>query len=227
MSQNQFLPFLQALSDHNHKDWMDQNRNWYLEVKEDFLKDVTHLLQNLTELEPDMIHLRPKDCIFRQNRDVRFSPNKNPYKINLAAYFSVGGKKSAGPGYYLHIQPGESFLAGGIWMPDAETLKRIRQEIDYLGSDLINILEEPDFKSTFDSLEGEQLKTSPRDYPADHPFIALLRYKSFIVSQPLSDEEIKSGKYKEKTLASFKKMKPFQDFLGRAIEEVEGGENIL
>jgi len=226
MSKN-YLPFLYELSLNNHKDWMDANRDWYQEVRAEFLGDVDFLLKEISHWEPEMSNFKAKDCVFRQNRDIRFSTNKEPYKTNFAAYFAVGGKKSNGPGYYLHIQPEQSFLAGGIWMPSAEILKKIRQEIDYSGNELTEILQEPEFKKAFSGLEGEKLKTTPKGYEADHPHIDLLRHKSFIVSTLILDEEINSGKFRQKAISHFKKVKPFHDFLSRAIEESESGEILL
>ena len=222
-----YLDFLKNLSKNNSKEWMDANRDWYLEVKAEFLEDVGILLEGVAAWEPSLTAFKAKDCVFRQNRDIRFSANKAPYKTNFAAYFSVGGKKSNDPGYYMHIQPGESFIAGGIWMPPADILKKIRQEIDYSGQELLNILNEKTFKKHFSSLEGEQLKTSPRDYDAEHPFIDLLRYKSYIISTPLADKDILSGDFKTKTLESFRLMKPFHDFLHKAVDEAESGEGLL
>lgn len=226
MSKN-LLQFLKELASNNHKEWMDANRAWYQETRADFLEEVEEILKGIVRWEPEMANFRAKDCVFRQNRDIRFSANKDPYKINFAAYFSVGGKKSAGPGYYLHIQPGESFLAGGIWMPQADVLKSIRQEIDYNGKELLDILNKPAFKKTFGGMEGEKLKTSPKGYDADHPHIDLLRHKSFIVSSPLKDGEITNGSYKKTALARFEMMKPFQDFLSRATEPGEDGAGFL
>jgi uncharacterized protein (TIGR02453 family) len=224
---NHMLKFLNELAENNSKEWMDANRDWYLSVKASFLEDVTYLLKELIAVEPGLEVLRPKDCVFRQNRDIRFSPDKRPYKTNFAAYFSVGGKKSPGPGYYLHVQPGESFLAGGIWMPPADVIKKIRKEIDYSGKDLESLLQHPTFKTTFGEMEGEQLKTSPRDFGSDHPYIHYLRYKSFIVSRPIADETILTGSYKQEAVAKFAVMKPFHDFLARALEDVEDGSHIL
>src|SRR5690606_3491891 len=122
----EILSFLGQLEVHNNKEWMDANRSQYQQARADFQALVSDLLKEMVELEPDMANLRPQDCIFRQNRDIRFSANKNPYKIHMAAYFAVGGKKSDGPGYYLHIQPGESLVGGGIYWPSPEVLKKIR-----------------------------------------------------------------------------------------------------
>lgn len=206
---------------------MDANKKWYLEIKERFLEDVAVLLKELSEVEPELSAFRPKDCVFRQNRDVRFSANKDPYKTNFGAYFSPGGKKSPGPGYYLQVQPGNSFLAGGIWMPEADSLKKIRKEIDYSGAELERIEGDPEFKKLFNQIEGEKLKTSPRDYEADHAYIEYLKLKSFTVSHPISDKAVESGAFVTFALDGFKRMKPFNDFLRKAIEDVEDGSGIL
>lgn len=224
---NQYLKFLETLSQNNNKTWMDANRDWYLKIRENLLADVEVILQGVTQWEPLLSGFKAKDCVFRQNRDVRFSANKDPYKTNLAAYFSVGGKKSSGPGYYLHIQPGGSFIAGGIWMPPADVLKKIRQEIDYSGKEFLSVLEVPEFKKTFGGLQGDTLKTSPKGYESDHPFIELLKFKSFIVSTPLQDSMIADGSFKNHTIEVFRQMKPFHDFLNRAAEDVNDGEGLL
>lgn len=222
-----YLDFLSALAQNNHKDWMDANKKWYLETKERFLEDVAVLLKEMSEVEPELSAFKPKDCVFRQNRDVRFSANKDPYKTNFGAYFSPGGKKSPGPGYYLQVQPGNSFLAGGIWMPEADTLKKIRKEIDYSGAELVQIENNPEFKKLFKGIEGDKLKTSPRDYEADHPYIEYLKLKSFTVSHPVSDKAVESGAFVTFALDGFRRMKPFNDFLRQAIEEVEDGTGII
>jgi uncharacterized protein (TIGR02453 family) len=222
-----YLDFLSALSENNHKDWMDANKSWYQDTRAKLLEDATILLKEVTEFEPALATFKPKDCLFRQNRDVRFSANKNPYKNNFGIYFSPTGKKSPGPGYYLQIQPGNSFLAGGIWMPEADTLKKIRKEIDFSGEQLQRIEHEPAFKKLFASIEGEKLKNSPRDYEGTHPYIEYLKLKSFTVSHPLSDKAILSGAFLTFTADGFRTMKPFLDFLTQALEEVEDGSGLL
>lgn len=222
-----YLPFLASLAEHNSKEWMDANKKWYQDTKAEFLEDVAVLLKGIGEWEPELLVFKPKDCVFRQNRDIRFSANKAPYKSNFGAYFSPKGKKSEGPGYYLQIQPGNSFLAGGIWMPMAETLKKIRKEIDYAGAELAKIESSQAFKSLFGKIDGEKLKTSPRDYEANHEFIEYLRLKSFTVSSKISDRDIETGAFLNIAMDGFQKMRPLQDFLTQAIEDVEGGSGIL
>ncbi|WP_192347962.1 DUF2461 domain-containing protein [Algoriphagus sp. Y33] len=222
-----YLPFLTALAEHNSKEWMDANKKWYLETRAEFLEDVAVLLKGIGEWEQELLVFKPKDCVFRQNRDIRFSANKLPYKNNFGAYFSPKGKKSEGPGYYLQIQPDNSFVAGGIWMPMAETLKKIRREIDYSGGELVKIESNPEFKALFGQIDGEKLKTSPRDYEADHEFIDYLRLKSFTVSSKISDGDIESGSFINIALEGFRKMIPLQQFLAQAIEDVEDGSGLL
>lgn len=222
-----YLDFLSALSEHNHKDWMDTNKAWYQSTRAILLEDAEVLLQEMVALEPSLASFKAKNCLFRQNRDVRFSANKNPYKTNFGVYFAPGGKKSPGPGYYLQIQPGNSFLAGGIWMPEADTLKKIRKEIDFSGAQLQQIEQAASFKKLFSGIEGERLKTSPRDYEATHPYIEYLKLKSFTVSHPISDQAIQTGAFIKFALDGFNAMKPFIDFLSQALEDVEDGADLL
>jgi uncharacterized protein (TIGR02453 family) len=222
-----YLDFLTALAQNNHKDWMDANKSWYQRTRASLLEDAEVLLAEMVGLEPSLAAFKAKNCLFRQNRDVRFSANKNPYKTNFGVYFSPTGKNSPGPGYYLQIQPGNSFLAGGIWMPEAEVLKKIRKEIDFSGAQLQQIEHSPSFKKLFSGIEGEKLKTSPRDYEASHPYIDYLKLKSFTVSHPISDQAIHTGAFIKFALDGFFTMKPFIDFLSQALEEVEDGADLL
>jgi uncharacterized protein (TIGR02453 family) len=222
-----YLKFLSQLAVNNSKEWMDANKKWYQETRGEFLEDVEVFLKQLSELEPEFSTFKPKECVFRQNRDIRFSANKNPYKLNFGAYFSPGGKKSDGPGYYVQVQPGNSFFGGGIWMPPSDVLKKIRKEIDYSGAELEKIESETEFKKLFGEISGEKLKTSPRDYDADHPYIEYLKLKSFTVTRPISDKDVDSGNYINLAMEGFRKIKPFNDFLAQAIEDVEGGGDIL
>ncbi len=222
-----YLKFLTALAENNHKGWMDDNKKWYLDSREEFLEDVDVMLKGVAVFEPAMAAFKAKDCMFRINRDVRFSANKNPYKNNFSAYFSPKGKKVEWPGYYVHVQPGASFIGGGLWMPSSDALKKIRREIDYSGAELRKILESKAVSEVYSGIAGEKLKTSPRDYDADHEFIEFLRLKSFILSKPLEDRDIDSGKFITVALDGFQRMKPFQDFLSKAIEDVEDGSGLL
>ncbi|MEM9327889.1 MAG: DUF2461 domain-containing protein [Bacteroidota bacterium] len=211
------LDFLSDLAQHNNRDWMQENKKRYLEAKklhEDF---IAKLIQGIATFDPSVSDLGPKDCTFRINRDIRFSKNKDPYKINFGAAMMEGGKKTSNPTYYLHLQPGGSFMAGGIYMPDAEMLKKIRQEIDYNAKELKDIVEASKFQKTYGAITGESLKTAPKGYPKDHPNIELLRMKSFIVTKDLSDTVVLKDGFLDQLVVDYELIYPFNQYLAVAI----------
>lgn len=216
---NQYIKFIKAIKKNNHKDWMDANREWYHQVREDLINDIEEMLTAVSKTDARFKKLNPKDCMFRINRDIRFSNDKRPYKENLAMYFSLLGKKSSGPGYYLHIEPGKSFFACGCWMPPSDILNKIREEVDYNSSDFLKIINDKNFKKQFGTIEGDKVKTAPKGYDKDHAMIAYLKLKSFIVSSPISDKEISDGSFKTTMLLLIKNARPFHDFLLTAVHE--------
>lgn len=213
-----YLKFLEQLKNNNSKEWMDENKVLFHQNRDAFWKDAEDILGFVKTLEPRMVNLELKNCILRQNRDIRFSANKNPYKINFSAYYAIGGKKSILPGYYIHIEPNASFLAAGLWMPEKEVLRKVREEIDYSGDEFLNILNEPDFKKSFSELMDDQLKTAPKNYPKDHIYAQVLKYKSFIVQFSLKDSEIKNKSYIQTTKQKFQLAQNFVNYLKKAIE---------
>ncbi|MFZ7122370.1 MAG: DUF2461 domain-containing protein, partial [Bacteroidota bacterium] len=162
--------FLKALKKNNNRDWFNDHKSEYENAKDNVLGFIQELVVAFSTFDSSLRGLEAKDCLFRIYRDTRFSKDKTPYKTNLGASINAGGKKSMGPGYYVHLEPGGSFIAGGIWMPPADEVKKIRQEIDYNGKDLKKILTKPSFKKAFGGLSREHaLKTAPKGYPKDHP----------------------------------------------------------
>ncbi len=213
------LGFLHNLHQNNNRDWMQANKKAYEAAKKDFNGFVSQIIDGIAAFDPDIEGLEPKHCTFRINRDIRFSKDKSPYKNNFGAYMAKGGKKGHGGGYYVHLQPGQSFLGGGIYMPPADVLAKIRQEIDYNPDPLISLLEDKEFKDYYGELNGEQLKTAPKGYEKDHPNITLLRFKSFTVFRKVTDSEVKSGTFVNDVITGFRKMKPLKDYLSVAIDE--------
>ena len=213
------LKFLQTLAKNNNRDWFERNKSQYLRAKEEFDEFLIRLHEELIQLDEGLSGLNPKKLAFRIYRDVRFSKDKRPYKINMGAGFSPGGKMIQEPGYYIHIEPGnKSILAGGLYMPDADNLTQIRQEIDYNAEKLLKILNAPKFKKTFPALgDFDKLKTAPKGYSKDHPQLELLKHRSFIVSHPFSDREVKDKKFLKLVTETAKTVKPLNDFLKEAI----------
>ena len=212
------LAFLKAIKENNNKEWMDANRKAYEAAKQNYEDFTTEMIQGFVSFEPTFADLTAKQCTFRLNRDIRFSQNKAPYKSNFGAAFSRGGKKSPYADYYFQLEPGNSFVAGGLWMPPADRLKAVRQEIDYDLPGFEKILQQKDFKKLFPSMDGEQLKTAPQGYSIDNPAIPYLRFKSFTVLHHLSDKTVSGKDFPQELLAMFKTMKPFMDFLNRSVE---------
>ena len=216
------ITFLKALKKNNNKPWFDKNREKYNAAKYNLEEFVALLLQKMVLFDEDMKELTAKNCTFRINRDIRFSKNKTPYKINLSASFNRGGKKSIYGGYYFHLQPGgNSFVGGGLWMPEPENLKKLRQEIDYCFPEFKKIIGAAAFKKYYGELEKDEkqmLVNIPKGYDKENPAVDYLRMKSYIATKNLSDEEILSPKLADEVIQSFKALMPLVKFINRAFE---------
>jgi len=218
MLQAKTISFIGKLSKNNNKPWFDKHRDEYEAAKEDFELLVTEILGGLSVTEPMFKEQKAKDCIFRIFRDVRFSKDKTPYKAHFGAFFSRGGRKFPGAGYYLHIEPGgKSFAGGGLWVPEAPLLKAVRQEIDYNFAEFKKIIEDKKFKKFFAKIDGEQLKTLPAGYKEDNPAIEYLKMKSFTVGHNLPDTDLTGKGLVKKVMDVFTTMRPFADFLNRSL----------
>lgn len=211
--------FLKQLAKNNSKEWFDANRKTYETAKSEFETILKSILAKSETFDKDLVGMDVRKSMFRINRDIRFSKDKSPYKLNMGATLNPGGKKEMGAGYYIHIQPGKSFLAGGCYMPPSEVLSAIRQEIDYNAKEFKSILSAKDFKSYFTELsdEGDKLKTAPKGYPKDHPELSLLQHKHFIVVHYIKDEQIMDENFPTYAAKVFKAMYPLNLFLRRCM----------
>ncbi|WP_435357108.1 DUF2461 domain-containing protein [Emticicia sp. SJ17W-69] len=222
MLQSQTIQFLKELKENNNKPWFDANRKAYEAAKKNFGEIVETIIKGIEKFDIGIqeANLQVKDCTFRINRDVRFSKNKDPYKTNFGASFSKGGKKAHSAGYYLHIDPTECFLAGGIWMPEADDLKKIRTEIDYNFDEFKNILNAESFKNIFpNGLDREAFTVRPpKGYDETNPAIELIKLKSFTASSAIKAKEILTPNFPTLILDGFKAMQPYIEFLNRAVE---------
>lgn len=215
------LNYLKKLSKNNNKPWFEANRNAYTEAKADFENLVTEVIEKLGKTDTDIAPLQANKCIFRQYRDVRFSKDKTPYKTNMGASFDKGGKKSGLAGYYLHLDPGnKSFAGGGIWMPEAPSLKKIRQEIDYNWDEFRGIIQHRDFKKIYgDVTHGEyKLSREPKGYEKDNPAIEYLKLKSIVAMHGFSDEELTTKGAGDKIVKVFAALMPLVHFINRSLE---------
>jgi uncharacterized protein (TIGR02453 family) len=220
MLQSSTLKFLKELKKNNNKPWFDENRKQYELAKADFYLVVDKLIEGIAKFDEPIGALKAKDCAFRINRDVRFSKDKSPYKTNMGASITQGGKKINGAGYYFHCEPGQSFAAGGFYMPEAPQLAKIRQEIDYSFDEWKNIVENKTFKKYFtEGVEGiETLSRPPKGYDENNPAIKFLKMKGFIISRSFTDTEIQDKNSIKEITKTFEAMKPIIDFLNKAVE---------
>ncbi len=213
------LDFLKDLAQNNHKDWMDGHKKRYLEAKQQVIELVSEVLNEIAKFDSSISELEPKKTLFRINRDIRFSKNKDPYKTNFGAFLVKGGKNSGNPGYYLHLQPGNNFLGGGIYYPQSNVLAKVRQEIDYNGERLRSIIDSKAFKEVYDEPYGaDRLKTAPKGYPKDHENAHLLQLKHYVFMRNVSDREATSKGFISKISNYFKILHPFNQFLAQALD---------
>lgn len=218
MLQASTFNFLSGLAANNNKPWFEVHRDEYEAAKDDFSGMVTAILAGLGETEPGFKEQKASSCIFRIYRDVRFSKDKSPYKPNFGAYFSKGGKKFNGAGYYLHLEPGKSFAGGGLWMPEASLLKSVRQEIDYNFKEFRGIITDKKFKKFYGDVEGEKLKKLPQGYEEGNPAGEYLKLKSFVGSHKMDDSVLTTKKAVAKCIEAYDALRPFIDFLNRALD---------
>jgi uncharacterized protein (TIGR02453 family) len=222
MLANTTLKFLVNLKKNNSKEWFDANRKTYEIAKADFTELVNSILQSYSKKDSALAMLTNKDCMFRINRDVRFSKNKAPYKSNMAAYFVKGGKKSFLAGYYFHCEPGgKSFVGGGLYGGETDQIKKARQEIDYNWEEFQQIIGNKKFKQLFGKLSNEMansLVREPKGYEKDNPAIEYLKMKSWVAAVPISDADLIDKNLVKKINEAFATMKPLLDFLNKALE---------
>ncbi len=222
MLEPQTIKFLKALRKNNNKPWFDAHRPQYEAARIDFSNFIQLVIEDLQRSDTTITGLSSRDCLFRINRDIRFSHDKTPYKSNLGASINRGGRKSAFAGYYFHCEPGQSFIGGGLWMPESPNLKKLRQEIDYNYDELKEILNEKKFKKIYgDVFRGGDvsLSTMPKGYEKDNPAAGYLKLKSMIAETTVQDEELTKASLHKKTIDAFLALQPLLNFINRSIEE--------
>ena len=212
------IKFLKDLEKNNNREWFQSHKVQY-----------ENTLQNIKDMSAEVKEkLSKKDLIedakvFRIYRDVRFSKDKAPYKNNLGVHFTRATKKLRG-GYYLHIQPGESFAGGGFWSPSPEDLKRIRDEFAFDTKTIRKIISGKTFVKYFGTLNGEELKTAPSGYDRNHPGIDLIRKKQFIIGRKFTDKEVADKNFVKEVVATFEAMRPFFDYMSEVLGTDLNGE---
>jgi uncharacterized protein (TIGR02453 family) len=215
------LQFLEDLIANNNTDWMHANKKRYENYKKDYHSFIASLLAEMKPLDKTLEPLEVKNCTFRINRDIRFSKDKSPYKTNMGVWFTQNKFRKNSPGYYVHFEKGNSFIAGGVWCPEPDELKRIRKEIAFFYEDLEAIVKDKNFKSTFTALtrdDSNTLKKAPKDFDPNHPAIDFLKLKSYTASVKIEDALFTDKDFSKIVAQKLMALKPLNDFLNRALE---------
>ncbi len=214
------LQFLADLRANNNRDWFEVHRDDYLAAKEDvtaFAETVTAQLNQTDEVA--------KCYVYRIYRDLRFSKDKTPYKDHFDAYLYRAGAQRRG-GYVFRIGTnGDSQVGGGFFGPNKEDLLRIRQELEFDSQPIEAITQHPDFVRYFGALRGDAVKTAPRSFAKDHPSIAWIRRKQFYALRPFTDEEVLRPNFLAETLATFRALRPFFDYMSEVLTTNADGES--
>ncbi|MDR6920597.1 DUF2461 domain-containing protein [Chryseobacterium sp. 2987] len=209
----QTFDFLNKLTKNNNREWFNENKNLYTESQGNVVDFLDELIKEMSGFDEELGKIDAKKSLFRIYRDTRFSKDKAPYKTNFGASLGMG-KGSQKGGYYLHLEPGKSFLAGGIYMPESSVLKEVRKEISLYGEDFLKILHNKEFKKHFPELDqDDKLKKVPQGFEKEDPMAEYLKLKNFIVVYSLKDEDVLNKSAVKNLAKIFKVMKPFNDFL--------------
>lgn len=216
MSKQNIFPFLEALTANNSKEWMDANRKWYNQAKDEVIEIFEPILASLKEVDPRIIQPSARKCISRINNNLMFHPDRPTYKNHFGVVFGYG---KGWADFYIHLGVDETEIAGGLWHPSSDVLKKVRTEIDYEGDRLREILEAKPFSDWFEIFQRDKLKTAPKGYPRDHEFIDLLRLKSIAALRPITREDIFSDGFHDMVVESYRAIVPLLDFINVAIHD--------
>lgn len=213
------LDFLNELKINNNREWFQQNKKRYEQIKSEVLAFLSRLIPQIAAFDPEVTAIKPEECIFRIYRDVRFSNDKSPYKTQIGAFVSKTGRKGNQPGYYFHLEPGQSFLAGGLYIPPPEVLKAVRNEVYFNAGEFKSILQHPDFLKYFGQLDDfDKLTRPPKGFDPSWPDIDLMKYRSYVVTHNLNEQDLLNLKTEDLALPVFRAMHPLNVFLKRAKE---------
>lgn len=216
MNFQRLFTFLEDLQKNNHKAWMDEHRSLYHSIRDEYIQWLVALDTKLQDVDTDYKSVDGRKALNRINNNLVFHPNKPVYKDHFGAGLDQSIDKQGD--FYIHIGIEESFLAGGYWKPKKEVLNSIREAIDYNGNDFKKILNKTSFKNTFELVDdGDSLKTAPKGFSKDHEHIELLCKKTFAAIHPITREDILSDSFVQHCIDVYLEMKPFRDYLNKAV----------
>ncbi|MBN2236301.1 MAG: DUF2461 domain-containing protein [Bacteroidales bacterium] len=218
MNVKPIIDFLNELKDNNNREWFLVNKSRYEEARQTMYSMLGQLISEISKFDSSIASVEPKDCLFRIYRDVRFAKDKNPYKTNMGGFIVPGGKNSGNAGYYLHLEPENSFVGGGIYMPEAARLKAIRNEIYYSENEINEIINQKDFKNYFSKISGDALVRPPKGFDPEFKSMELLKLKSYTMIHPIGNNDFNNPHLIQEMAKIFKAMYPLNTFLNRAVQ---------
>lgn len=210
--------YLKKLKKNNSKAWFDENRAEYDRARGLFEGFIDQMIDAVVVNDGTRV-VSARDCMFRLNRDVRFSKDKSPYKTNFSAVVGPGGRKSTDSGYYVSLEPGnQSMIAGGMHMPTPDQLARFREAVAADSTPLRKIVAARKFKEMFGDLHGSRLATAPKGYDKGHPDIDLLRLKEVTVVHQIDDVDVVKPQFLRHAVKVCSAMGPFLDYLSASLQ---------
>lgn len=213
--------FLKELSANNNREWFNEHKEDYLKAQSEFEQLLAVIIDRIALFDEEIKGVQVKDCTYRIYRDTRFSPDKTPYKIHFGGYINAKGKKSEHCGYYVHLQLGNCLLAGGSYCPPPNILKALRQSVYDNIDEYLSIVEDPAFKKYFPVVGENFLKTAPKGFPKDFKYIDYLKCKDYSCACSVPDEFFTDKYMLDNVSDIFKQMKRFCDFTNYTIDEFE------
>jgi uncharacterized protein (TIGR02453 family) len=210
------VQFLKDLKKNNDREWFNTNKEKFIAANDNFMQFVQGLINEVIKFDKTVTGLEAKNCVFRIYRDTRFSKDKTPYKTHFGATLLGKGTGCGIAGYYFHLEPGSSFLAGGVHMTEPPNLKAIREEISSNGKTFLKIINDKSFKDNF-KIEGEKLAKLPQGFGKDDPMGDYLKYKELMIRHSLSDRDILDEDFTSNCVKVFKAMVPFNKFVNEPV----------
>ncbi len=215
------LTFLRNIATHNNREWFHEHKPEYDVARAAFESLVEELIASIATFDSSIQYLQASDCTFRFYRDIRFSPDKSPYKRNFGAYINAKGKKAIHGGYYIHLEPENCMLAGGSYCIPSPILRAIRESICEQPETFHQLVSRPPFRTLFPTIGEEHIKTTPKGFPKDFPYPEYLRCKDYTCYYRVSDDFFKANDWMSQAVQIFEIMKPFLDFINNIIDDYE------
>ena len=213
--------FLKKLAANNNREWFLAHKADYLKAEAEFDALLSAIINRISLFDPSIAGIQPKDCKYRIYRDLRFSQDKTPYKIHFGGFINARGKKSLHCGYYIHLQPEESLLAGGVWCPEPKMLRALRDAVYENIDEFRGIVEDPAFKQFYPIIGQDRLRTAPKGFPKDFPYMDYLKPKDYTFYGPVPDDFFGQPDFLDRAEEMFRQMKRLNDFLDYTIDDFE------